>query len=46
MAQALLSPEEIVEESSLRNVSLDVSSDGDITIVQKCKRFKIYDVKF
>ncbi len=46
MEQAPLPPEQVVEESSLLNASLNVSSDGDITIAQKCKIFKIYDVKF
>jgi hypothetical protein len=46
MAQAPIPTEEIDEESSLLNISLDASSDGDITIVQKRKIFGIYDVKF
>lgn len=32
------------ESSSLLNISLDISSDGDITLVQKRKILKIYDV--
>lgn len=37
MAQAPIPTKEIDEEPSLLNLSLDVSSDGDITIVQKRK---------
>jgi hypothetical protein len=32
------------DKSSLLNISLDISSDGDITLVQKRKILKIYDV--
>ncbi len=46
MAQAPIPTEAIDEESSLLNVSLDISSDGDITVVQKRKLWRIYDVNF
>jgi hypothetical protein len=37
MAQAQI-PKEEIQEEFLLNVSLDLSSDGDITVVQKRKK--------
>lgn len=37
MAQVPIPTDEIDEDLSLQNISFDGSSDGDITIIQKCK---------
>ncbi|CAF1086573.1 unnamed protein product [Rotaria sordida] len=44
MSQVSISSKEIDDESLLQNISLDISSDGDITIVQKSTSSRTDDV--